>query len=102
MNKQIAIFAVDYKQGVEFLKNLIGEMKYKDVKYFVLRPTASAVLTNGDRYKVLPYVEAIRGHKWNTAIVSRKIPLKFIQEVIEIGFYVNEDNPQTDMIYFNE
>ena len=82
-------------------------MKYKDVEYFVKSHSSSVKkaevkLKNGDIYTVLPCSETIRGYKWNNAIVSRNVPLDFINQRIAGGIYLGEHGEYGDIMFFDE
>ncbi len=99
MNKKVAIFAGDAGRGFNFLKLLVGEMKYKDVDAIYPAPRRMAVLTDGTEYRVLPANDSMRGHKFSVAYVSTLIPDEFIKTRIFPSFYPTND---INLEYFDE
>lgn len=72
----IAIFAKNNKIALNYLTNLIGEMKYKDVEYFAADTyPPKAKLKDGTLYLVLPLSDSARGIKYDKALVHRDIDI---------------------------
>ena len=90
----IAVFGKTIKDGTIKLNEIIGEMKYKDVKYFKEQPNAKAILRDGTIYKVLPAGENVRGHKFNRAIISHNVDDETFYTWIVPCFYPYPNNYQ--------
>lgn len=86
---KIAIFAENISNGIKYLEEIIGEMKYKEVREFSVNPNqtvkAKAFLKNGDEYFVLPTDDSVRGFRWDKAIVSRNLSSNVLLRILS-GF----------------
>ena len=91
---QIAIIAEDENKSRKFLTKLIGEMKFKDVKYFTDHKSAGcfATLTNGDRYYVAKHILDFRSSRFNEIYCSTKMIDMELYEWLMIG-YMNDITP---------
>ncbi len=82
MEKVIAILGKTIDQGNQKLKEIIGEMKYKNVKCLKYGSKLEAELQDGTIYKVLPANEGIRGYKFNKAIISELIDKNILDNLV--------------------
>jgi len=83
MNNCNLIFATHRKRGIEFLENLIGEFKYKDILRFTKSSTDATVeLKDGTIYKVVSASDNSRGCKCNKAYVESGTNKQIIDCVI--------------------
>jgi hypothetical protein len=105
-----AIFTVNPQIGVEYLKSYIGEMKFKDVKYFFdlsknnMTKRAEAQLNNGDVFLVFSRnLKMICGFRWNKAIVSTKMSQELMDNIYA-GMYLDENrnDPTIEFMDFGE
>jgi len=77
------IFGKTIEQGNEFLDNLIGEFKYKEVQeYRKNREGNIAILTNSDIYKVVASNSSLRGQRCHRAYIQNGINQEIIDEII--------------------
>jgi hypothetical protein len=94
----IGIFGKNTAEAKEFLENIVGEMKYKEVKNVIKFPPSGyeVNLINGTTYRVLVAGDVVRGHKIDKAYVSRNVSVDFINRVL-IGLFLGD----VDIEYFN-
>lgn len=97
----IAIFAIDTESARKYLENLIGEMKWKEVEYFMIRPICEAKLRNGDKYRVFRCDDSMRGHKFTKAFVSTSVSKEFVDWRIIPSMYTTDGNEE-EIVYFDE
>jgi len=72
MGNKIVIFCSKLDIGNNFLKNLVGEMEYKDVKKMTLTALGgTAKLFDGTEYEVKPVSRCVRGMRINTAYIQK-------------------------------
>lgn len=98
MNNKILIFAKTTERGKEFLEELVGEMKYKDVLRVVKNINDMyAELKNGTIYKVVSASDSSRGYKCNKAYVQYGIGKHFIDNIIR-PMLILSDLPEDEQI----
>ena len=100
MEKVIAIFGKTMDQGNQKLKEIIGEMKYKDVEYLKFGSRLEAKLTDGTIYRVLPAFDTVRGNRFNKAIISNLIEQRIIDDLILPCMYLYCDSVENSVEWY--
>ena len=97
--KKYLVYGVTKERGFAFLENLIGEMKYKEIKQVKRNSHDFLVeLANGDIYQVVSASQNSRGHKCDKAYVDRSVDLEILNCVIKPAILHSEADEQ--IIYF--
>jgi hypothetical protein len=100
MNKIIGIMAKTKERGIQFLDDLIGEMKFKDVKNYVRNINKCEVeLSNGTTYKVVPGNVSSRGYKFTDLYLDKDLDQEFINCIALPSLITWGDNEPT-ITYF--
>ena len=77
------IFGSTQERGIEKLEELVGELKYKEVKIFHKSLTSAfAELYDGSIYKVVSVSDSLRGIKADKAYVDYEVSADIIGTVI--------------------
>lgn len=77
------VFAKNIQKGINFLDNLIGELKYKEVKNVIKDKNGMFVeLHNGETYKVVLATLCSRGHRCDKAYIEKGIDEEILNKVI--------------------
>ena len=93
----IGIFGQTMKEGKSFLDDVIGNMKYKDVEYFIRYPYSyEAKIKDGTIYRVLTAGDPVRGHRIDKAIISKDLSIEFMTTILPALFIGD-----IDVEYFN-
>lgn len=96
------VFAVTRKKGINFLENLIGEMKYKEIKSIRKSNLDMIVeLYDGTLYQVVSASDNSRGHKCNKAYVDTFINSEIMDCVIKPCLLWSDLPEEEQIIYFN-
>ncbi len=102
---KVLVFGVTKERAVFFLKTLIGEMKYKDIKEVRqskgINLDLEVILTNGDRYQVASATDSSRACKADRVYIDTNIDSEFIMNVIEpMVRFSTIDTGDTEKILF--
>ena len=86
----IGIFGKNMDEGNRFFDDIVGEIKYKDIKEIKTFPRLECILTDGTTYKVLPSNGASRGYKVDKAFISRNVSKEFMEIQVPFLFVSDE------------
>lgn len=99
--KKVGIVAIDIKTAKEYFNNIIGEIKYKDIKTIIKNFNKYfAELIDGTIYEVIPASEVARGYKFTDLYIQKGIDKKLIASVILPMLYRHDDGSESTITYF--
>lgn len=95
------IFAINRVRGIEFLENLIDELKYKDINRIIKSNSEYMVeIKDGTIYRVVSVSDSSRGSKGNKAFVEIGIDTEIINCVIRPCLWSSDLPEAEQIIYF--
>lgn len=102
MRKTVGIISIKPETAKEFFNNLIGEMKYKNIKNVIIRNNdCYAELTDGTVYKTVPSSDSARGHRFTDLYLQNGLDREFIDCIAMPFLMPHDDGSDPAVMYFN-
>jgi hypothetical protein len=101
MFNKIIIFAIHRERGTEFLDNLVGEIKHKDINKIRKNLNEYIVeLKDGTTYQIVSASDSARGYKCNKAYVENGTDKEILDCVIRPTLVMSTLSNSEQIEYF--
>jgi hypothetical protein len=96
------VWASTIKESIQFLKDLVNKMEYKNIKQInQSKDNMFVELVDGSSYKVISNSECCRGLRADRVYVSKKISNDIINKIIKPSLSYSKLPTEEQIVYFN-